>query len=562
MAYKSLYRKYRPLEFKDVFGQDIIIKTLKNSIKEDKINHAYLFAGTRGTGKTTVAKIFAKTINCLSLENGETCNKCIICKTINSDEIQDIIEIDAASNNGVDEIRELKSKINLVPTLCKYKVYIIDEVHMLSAGAFNALLKTLEEPPAHAIFILATTEPQKVPNTILSRCQRYDFKKIMPEDIKKRIKYISDKEKIAVEEAVLDEISKICDGSMRDAIGILEQASSYTNKKIKIKDIYDVTGTISNDKIANLVKYISNKDIEKIMDFVEEMKSEGKDFSKLAEDLMLFLRNVLLNKKAPNFFKKKMLYDKEIIFEISNILQEKELLIIVKEINNLLFDIKKTANASTMFELFLFRIISDGEEKEIVETNTKKIEQNIEKEKEVKEKPQVEIKKVEKPLSKEEISEIFNKKQILINNTLYHADKENLKNAKEKMSNLQTFLINKKFKEASTILLDSKINAAGKNHLLLTYKYQSMVNSHDQEKQKIELLLKELIGNKVKTVAITLDEWEKIRPKYLEMKKNNELIEIKEETIDDNKEETKKQENNLSKNALNDFGNEIVEMEE
>ncbi len=552
MAYKSLYRKYRPLTFDDVFGQEIIVKTLKNSIKENKISHAYLFAGTRGTGKTTVAKIFAKTINCLALKNGEVCNECIVCKTVNSDEIQDIIEIDAASNNGVDEIRELKSKINLVPSMCKYKVYIIDEVHMLSTGAFNALLKTLEEPPTHAIFILATTEPQKVPSTILSRCQRYDFKKILPEEIKKRVNYIAECEKIIIEESAIDEISKLCDGSMRDAIGILEQASSYTNKKIKIKDVYDVTGTISNERIADLIKYISGKDIEKIMDFVEEIKSEGKDFSKLAEDLMLFLRNVLLQKKAPKYFEKKTIYDKDIVLDVSKIIQEKEVVKIVKEINALLFDIKKTTNASIMFELFLFKSISDDEQNVVA---TSKVEQEVI--------PEIKEQKTEiinKP-SKEELFEIANTKRILINNTLFNANKEELKNVKEKMNELQTYLISKKHKEAATILLDSKVNAAGKNNILFTYKYQNTVNSHDQEKQKIEALLKEMMGSKVKTVALTSDEWEKIRPKYLEMKKNNELVEVEDEVKEEKLEASNKNEAAMDK-AYNDFGKELIEVED
>ena len=196
MAYKSLYRKYRPTTFDDVSGQTFIIKTLKNAIATNKISHAYLFSGTRGTGKTTIAKIFAKNVNCMNLIDGNVCGKCEICTTENTDDIQDIIEIDAASNNGVDEIRELKNKIKLAPVLCKYKVYIIDEVHMLSTGAFNALLKTLEEPPSHVIFILATTEPQKIPITIISRCQRFDFKKLSIIDIKNRLKYIAEKEHI------------------------------------------------------------------------------------------------------------------------------------------------------------------------------------------------------------------------------------------------------------------------------------------------------------------------------------------------------------------------------
>lgn len=552
MAYKSLYRKYRPQSFDEVFGQDIIIKTLKNSIKEDKISHAYLFSGTRGTGKTTVAKIFAKTINCLNIKNGKTCNQCLICKTINYDEIQDIIEIDAASNNGVDEIRELKSKINLVPTICKYKVYIIDEVHMLSTGAFNALLKTLEEPPQHAIFILATTEPQKVPSTILSRCQRYDFKKITPKNIKTRIEYIAKQEKIDIEESAIDEISKLCDGSMRDAIGILEQVSSYTNKEVKIKDIYDVTGTISNNEIVELIKNITSNNIEKLMDFIEQNKSSGKDFLKLAEDLMLFLRNVLLNKKAPKYFNKNTFYDKDLIDEVSKIISEKELLDILKEINLLLFDLKKTTNASIMFELFLFNCIS--KEKAIEKIENKKKESGIKEDEIIKETTKDQNKSSEAKIQIDEI------KKILLNNTLYFANKDELKITKEKLKNVEKHLISKKYGLAASILIDSNINAVGENYALFTYKYQSMVSSHECEILKIESLIKEVCGKKMKTVALTVEDWEKLRPKYLQLKKEKKLVELKEKNIDKIMEKSKN--DNAVEIALCDFGKELIEVEE
>ena len=262
MAYKSLYRKYRPTTFDDVSGQTFIIKTLKNAIATNKISHAYLFSGTRGTGKTTIAKIFAKNVNCMNLIDGNACGKCEICTTENTDDIQDIIEIDAASNNGVDEIRELKNKIKLAPVLCKYKVYIIDEVHMLSTGAFNALLKTLEEPPSHVIFILATTEPQKIPITIISRCQRFDFKKLSIIDIKNRLKYIAEKEHINITDDCLDEIAKMSDGAMRDAIGLLDQVSSFNEDSITIDDIYQISGSVPFKKIYELIDSYINEDIE------------------------------------------------------------------------------------------------------------------------------------------------------------------------------------------------------------------------------------------------------------------------------------------------------------
>lgn len=543
MNYKSLYRKYRPQTFEEVFGQDIIIKTFKNSIKENKISHAYLFSGTRGTGKTSVAKIFAKTINCFNIKNGKVCNKCDICKTKNTDDIQDIIEIDAASNNGVDEIRELKSKINLVPTLCKYKVYIIDEVHMLSTGAFNALLKTLEEPPSHAIFILATTEPQKVPNTILSRCQRFDFKKIIPEKIKENITHISDLEKIQIEEIAVDEISKLCDGSMRDAIKILEQAASYTDKVIKVRDIYDVTGSVPIGELSDLIKSISSNKAEQLMSFVEKMKKNGKDFLKLAEDLMLFLRNILLHKRAPKFFEKSLLYNKEIIIETSKLISEKKVLDLLTEINILLFDLKRTTNSSIMFEIFLFNCISS-------ENNSSKVMEQDNKIEKIENKNKLENQKMK----------IDEEKNIILNNTLFHANKEDLKDMKEKMNDIKKYLIDKKYGDVATILIDSKVNAVGKNYILFTYKYQSLVSLHESESQKIESFIKELSGKKFKTIALTVDDWEELRPKYLQLKKENKLVELEIKKI--NNETKKSKKNGAIEMALCAFGKEIIEVEE
>ena len=229
--YQALYRKYRPKILEDVCGQDIIVRIIKNSINKNQINHAYLFAGPRGTGKTSIAKIFARIVNCANSKDCIPCGKCPSCTEINN---SDIIEIDAASNNGVDEIRELRSKVNLVPAFGKYKVYIIDEVHMLTVGAFNALLKTLEEPPEHIIFVLATTDPQKIPETILSRCQRFDFKKISTESIVENLEKISQKENIEIETPALIEIARLSDGGMRDSIGMLDQARAYTNEKITV----------------------------------------------------------------------------------------------------------------------------------------------------------------------------------------------------------------------------------------------------------------------------------------------------------------------------------------
>lgn len=295
MTYKSLYRKYRPIRFEDVCGQDFIVKTLNNAIFKGKINHAYLFCGTRGTGKTTIAKIFAKAINCMNPINNLPCGKCEICLNDNTDKIPDIIEIDAASNNGVDEIRELRDKVNLVPSNGKYKVYIIDEVHMLSIGAFNALLKTLEEPPEYVIFILATTEVHKIPITILSRCQRYDFHRITADTIKKQLGDLMKQEQVDVEEKALEYIARMADGSMRDALSLLDQCIAfYLGKKLTYDNVLEVLGTVDIQVYSNLLDYILASDVTGVMNLLEDVTSQGREWSQFITDFLWYLRNLLL----------------------------------------------------------------------------------------------------------------------------------------------------------------------------------------------------------------------------------------------------------------------------
>lgn len=285
--YQALYRKYRPKNFNEMIGQDVIVKTLQNAISRNKISHAYLFTGPRGTGKTSTAKIFAKTINCERPENGIPCEICVCCTQINNQQNVDIIEIDAASNNGVDEIRELKNKVNLVPSISKYKVYIIDEVHMLSTSAFNALLKTLEEPPSHVIFILATTDPHKVLPTILSRCQRYDFKKVSESKIYDRLKYVCEQEKITIDDSALKEISRLANGGLRDALSILDQVAAYSNDTITEKNVHDVNGTITQNDLKRMILSLTNDDLLNIFNIIDDYDNSGKNFVKLIEEIFL-----------------------------------------------------------------------------------------------------------------------------------------------------------------------------------------------------------------------------------------------------------------------------------
>ena len=300
MSYTALYRKFRPDEFEDVKGQDAIVRTLKNQINADRIGHAYLFCGTRGTGKTTVAKIFAKAVNCEHPVDGSPCGECAMCKSIAAGTSMNVIEIDAASTN-VDNIREIREEVTYRPTEGKYKVYIIDEVHMLSIGAFNALLKTLEEPPEYVIFILATTEAHKIPITILSRCQRYDFKRISIETIAARLRELIDKEGWDVEDKAVRYIAKMADGSMRDSLSLLDQcAAFYMNETLTYDHVLEVLGAVDTEVFSRLLRQLLAMDVHQVIETVDELVMQGRELSQLAADFTWYLRNLLLVKSSDN----------------------------------------------------------------------------------------------------------------------------------------------------------------------------------------------------------------------------------------------------------------------
>ena len=294
--HKALYRAYRPQNFEDVVGQEHIIRTLKNQIENNNVGHAYLFSGTRGTGKTSTAKIFARAVNCKNSTNQEPCNECEVCKDILNDNIMDVVEIDAASNNSVDDIRELRENVKYSPTKAKYKVYIIDEVHMLSQGAFNALLKTLEEPPSYIIFILATTEPHKIPATILSRCQRFDFKRVTVKDMTARMQKICNEENIIVEDKALNLVARNSQGALRDALSILDQCISFGDNKIEYKDVVELLGTVNVEQLFDLAKCIIEQDTRQSLQILNEFVIWGKDIRNLINDLIDHFRNLMVCK--------------------------------------------------------------------------------------------------------------------------------------------------------------------------------------------------------------------------------------------------------------------------
>ena len=582
MAYKSLYRKYRPTTFDDVSGQTFIIKTLKNAIATNKISHAYLFSGTRGTGKTTIAKIFAKNVNCMNLIDGNACGKCEICTTENTDDIQDIIEIDAASNNGVDEIRELKNKIKLAPVLCKYKVYIIDEVHMLSTGAFNALLKTLEEPPSHVIFILATTEPQKIPITIISRCQRFDFKKLSIIDIKNRLKYIAEKEHINITDDCLDEIAKMSDGAMRDAIGLLDQVSSFNEDLITIDDIYQISGSVPFKKIYELIDSYINEDIENILNITEEIYNEGKDFIKLTFDMLSIFKDVLIYYRAPKYFENLNKLNFDEIKKIKEKIDISDLELIIETLENLSRELKLSDYPRILLEMFLINkksasntlteevkhykeavneeqkeVINELKEERKIETELKKVETNVE---EIKENLTIKQNEYTNETRIAVDNPSSGDKKILINNTIALASAKLKKEISEKFIDLDKYLIDKKYKVAATILKDATIAAVSNDHMLLTYKYVSMVEDNDKSINKITKLVNEITKSNYKVIAISIDEWKEMRPYYVELKKSGKIELLNEPVINESNNNGLNIDNEFDE-VINAFGSELIEME-
>ena len=538
MAYISLYRKYRPKKFADVVGQDVIIKILKNSISNNKIGHAYIFSGPRGTGKTSTAKIFAKAVNCKNPINGDVCENCDICK-INSENEIDIVEIDAASNNGIDEIREIKNSIKLLPAELKYKVYIIDEVHMLSNNAFNALLKTLEEPPAHAIFILATTEINKIPLTVLSRCQKFDFKKITKEDIFDRLKLIINEEKINnVSDEIVNLIADLSDGGLRDAINLLDQVNSLNKDIITQTDVLNLVGAINNDNIVNFLSKIVECNISEVIKIVNDFYDKSINFINVVNSLENLIKDILIFNNSSNYFDsdyEKTLYNFSKV-DINKLLQASEYLF---SLNNEL----KRNNQRVISEIYLLKItllFKNGEIINNVET--------IEEEKVIK----IDQNKEEKEIIEEE----KNDKSILINNVFYGANKEEKENFVNKYVDINEYLTNKKYNSIANLLIKAKPEVVSDRIVLFSFKNEFEVVLFDKNEDLIKKLLKEIYKKNYEVVAISEDKWKEEKNNYIKnIKSGVKYTYIEEEK---KKKVTKRKKNELENTAELIFGDGII----
>ena len=524
--YQALYRKYRPQTFEEVAGQEVITRTLKNAITNNKISHAYLFTGPRGTGKTTIAKILAKIINCENPNELTPCNNCVSCTQINSKQSTDIVEIDAASNNGVDEIREIRNKVNLVPSVSKYKVYIIDEVHMLTVGAFNALLKTLEEPPAHIIFILATTEPHKIPATILSRCQRFDFKRIAPKKIVERLKYISQVENINITDDALYEIARLSEGGMRDSISMLDQVLSYSDESITVEDVHEVNGTLSQEALGEFVNNIFLGNIIDVLDLIDKYNDAGKNIIKLSEEIIILLKNILLYKTVNNYFEESnsVLYQK-----LGNNIEVNKLIALIDSFNDIISKLKQSNDPKLILELLIIKYIS-GSNNPIVESeNSENISQK--KEVEVKQennttsqatsKPNIskpEVIKVEKKMPTKITSEILGKleevKKVRINNTLAGFNKKLFTELKENLENIRDMLLIPEYSQLVSTILDGTLKAASNKNLIFVYSTESLANYFNENLLTIEEILERNYNTHYDVIAVDNISWEIIKKEF------------------------------------------------
>lgn len=530
MAYTALYRKYRPSNFASVVGQEVVVDILKNSILNNKVSHAYLFTGPRGTGKTSIAKILAHAVNCLNF-NGDICGECEVCKNLEIND-SDIIEIDAASNNGVDEIRTLRDNVKLLPSFCKYKIYIIDEVHMLSTGAFNALLKTLEEPPSHVIFILATTEPNKIPLTILSRCQRFDFNKISNEKLVSRLLYIATQEGKIIDKTILEYIAEISDGGLRDAINLLDQVISLPQECVTLEEIDRLSGRISQNTLFELLSAISTGNYLSILNISDIIYGEGKNYKDIADGMLAIVRDLSINFEVDSYFNK----DYSSKLATINIPFDK-LISITSLLNELIKELKNSNDPKMLFDIYMVNICNslsskgnlsvkkeDINNSQTVELKNKEVI-NISNIKENKEKLNINKDSDEDTINEKTVNTSNDKingdlKSIRINNVLAEADKSILNNIVKSYDKIGDYVSNKVYNTLSILLLDGHVVVASTKYLLFAFESEEDVTLFDNNYKQIELFIKEVFEETYKVAAVTKKEWQRIKEDFIKNKKN------------------------------------------
>ena len=519
MSYVALYRKYRPNNFNDLIGQNAVTSIIKNEILNNKVSHAYLFSGPRGTGKTSAAKIIAKMVNCHNLSpDGVPCGTCSSC--LNFYNSSDVVEIDAASNNGVDEIRELRDKVNLVPTYGKYKVYIIDEVHMLTNQAFNALLKTLEEPPKHIIFILATTEFSKIPDTVVSRCQKFQFSRFSTNEIVERLVYIASKENISIDREILVEIARLSNGGLRDAINIFDQFISYSgvDSKKSLNDLYLLNGVVSLDEMLCLLDFIIEKKLDKVVSFVNDITKTGKDMSHFLEDFSFLIKNVYLLKNDIDLFDEVFKGKTKALMKFSNNFSSDFLYNTIFSLNELVNQLRNSNFSSILLTMFFINLSLnyssssvdvDFSDKEIVNNDVGSNDKNISLTN------NSIIENIEnKTDSKFNIQSLsLELKKIRINNAFATASKEYKEN----------FLKNWKIAVSSdnidplikSIISDLDVLVVGENDVIFAVKYDSLLERVYNHFDQIKKIIDSSFEKEYRIVFIDLDEWKYEKDKYI-----------------------------------------------
>ena len=540
MAYKALYRTYRPSIFDEVAGQEHIVKTLKNALATGKLAHAYLFAGPRGTGKTTMAKLLAKALNC-DEGIGHQCNECKNCKAIIEGTHPDVLELDAASNNGVDEIRDLIDKVKYGTILGRYKVYIIDEVHMLSTGAFNALLKTLEEPPEHVIFILATTEPHKILPTILSRCQRYDFTKLSDKDIKNRLKDVLEKEGVTYNEEAIDIIISLADGGMRDALSILDQVLAYSQNKLDVQDILDIFALESKEEKIALLNAIIDKDVSDVLNRIKRYVSLGTDIKRLTDDLLLILKDILIYQSSRNSSCLEVLSEEEakLFFKRLDIEETLKMIDIIMSAQK---DYKSVSSIIPLFEVTILKLITakrDGTPRE--EIPEPRIEKPLPRPEPVVQKAVEPLKPVEKeePISlfnqpPEEVKPvILSKDVVVIKNTrkdgsffidddlminiMVTAKKETKNQLLDEWPNLKRYITHPSLGKAASLLVDGRPLVASNRVLVIEYQFPTTAERANliENQEAVQNVVETVFGKRMFVYAVSRKESVRCQQNYM-----------------------------------------------